>query len=155
GVQEAVSVIAQVTPVQVTSSSRQQGITSDQIQNITMKGREIYGFLSTVPGVIDTNLSRDFTYWQSAANITINGSSLNNVMIDGIPQRDETGSNAIVNPNIDALGEVQIIATGLTAENGRSNGGLINFVTKSGTTSFKGAAWYNAKRAEWNANDYV
>jgi len=152
-----VSVIAQVTPVQVSSSSRQQGITNDQIQNITMKGRDIYGFLATVPGVVDTNLSRDFTYWQSASNITINGAPTvtNNIMIDGIPQRDETGSNAMVNPNIDAIGEVQVIANGFTAENGRSNGGLVNFVTKSGSTSFKGSGWYNAKRAAWNANDYV
>jgi hypothetical protein len=158
GVQETVSVIAQVTPVQVASSSRQQGITSDQIQNITMKGRDIYGFLTTLPGVQDTNLSRDFTDWNSAKLITINGAPVNNknVMIDGIPQVDEGGTgNAYVNPNMDAIGEVQVVANGFTAENGRSNGGLVNFVTKSGTTSFKGAAWYNARRNAWNANDYV
>ena len=158
GVTESVSVIAQVTPVQVASSSRQQGITNDQIQNITMKGRDIYGFLTTLPGVQDANLSRDFTDWNSAKLITINGAPVNNknVMIDGIPQVDEGGSgNAYVNPNMDAVGEVQVVANGFTAENGRSNGGLVNFVTKSGSTSFKGAAWYNARRDAWNKNDYV
>jgi hypothetical protein len=157
GVQESVSVIAQVTPVQVATSSRQQGITSDQIENITMKGRDIYGFLATVPGVLDSNLNRDFTKWDSAGGITINGapSTQNNVMIDGIPQRDETGPQTFVNLNIDAVGEVQVIASGFTAENGRSNAGLVNFVTKAGTTSFKGAGWYNAKRDKWNKNDYV
>ena len=158
GVQESVSVIAQVTPVQVTESSRKQGITSDQIQNITMKGRDIYGFLATLPGVQDTNLSRDFTDWNSAKLITINGAPVNNknVMIDGIPQVDEGGTgNAYVNPNMDAVGEVQVVANGFTAENGRSNGGLVNFVTKSGTTTFKGAGWYNARRDAWNKNDYL
>jgi len=158
GITESVSVIAQVTPVQVASSSRQQGITNDQIQNITMKGRDIYGFLTTLPGVQDANLSRDFTDWNSAKQITINGSPVNNknVMIDGIPQVDEGGTgNAYVNPNMDAVGEVQVVANGFTAENGRSNGGLVNFVTKSGTTSFKGAGWYNARRDKWNSNDYV
>jgi len=157
GIQESVSVIAQVTPVQVASSSRQQGITSDQIQNITMKGRDIYGFLATIPGVQDTNLSRDFTKWDSAGSISINGApqNMSNVMIDGIPNRDETGPQTFVNLNIDAVGEVQVIANGFTAENGRSSAGLVNFVTKSGSTSFKGAGWYNAKRAAWNANDYV
>src|SRR6187551_874052 len=158
GVTESVSVIAQVTPVQVASSSRQQGITNDQIQNITMKGRDIYGFLTTLPGVQDANLSRDFTDWNSAKQITINGAPVNNknVMIDGIPQIDEGGTgNAYVNPNMDAVGEVQVIANGFTAENGRSSGGLVNFVTKSGTTQFKGAAWYNARRDAWNKNDYV
>jgi hypothetical protein len=146
-----------VTPVQVSESSRKQGITSDQIQNITMKGRDIYGFLSTLPGVIDTNLNRDFTTWTSASSITINGAPVttNNIMIDGIAQRDESGSNAMVNPNMDAIGEVQVVANGFTAENGRSNGGLVNFVTKSGSTTFKGAGWYNARRDSWNKNDYV
>ena len=60
----------------------------------------------------------------------------------------------MVNPNIDAVGEVQVISNGFTAENGRSNGGLIIMTTKSGTNQFKGSAWYNARRDEWNANEY-
>ena len=106
-----------------------------------MKGRDIYGLLAVVPGVQDSNLSRDFTSWTSANNITINGAPVtsNNIMIDGIAQRDEYGTNAFVNPNIDAVGEVQVVASGYTAENGRSNGGLVNYVTKSGTNRFRGS----------------
>ena len=133
GIEEVITVTAEVTPVQVGSSSRQQGITSDQIQNITMKGRDIYGFLATLPGVQDANLSRDFTDWNSAKLITINGAPDVNksVMIDGIAQIDEYGTgNAFVNPNMDAVAEIQVVANGFTAENGRSNGGLVNFVTK-------------------------
>src|SRR5262245_34523079 len=154
---EAVEVKAEVTPVQVSTSARQASVTADQLQNIQMKGRDIYGLLAVVPGVQDSNLSRDFTSWTSANNITINGAPVtsNNIMIDGIAQRDEYGTNAFVNPNIDAIAEVQVVATGYTAENGRSNGGLVNYVTKSGTSQFRGSAWYNARRDAWNANDYV
>lgn len=156
-VEETVEVKAEITPVQVSTSQRQQTVTADQLQNIQMKGRDIYGFLAVVPGVQDSNLSRDFTSWTSANNITINGAPVtsNNIMIDGIAQRDEYGTNAFVNPNIDAIGEIQVIANGYTAENGRSNGGLVNYVTKSGTSSFHGTGWYNARRDQWNANDYV
>jgi hypothetical protein len=155
--EETVEVKAEVTPVQVSTSVRQASVTADQLQNIQMKGRDIYGFLAVVPGVQDSNLSRDFTSWTSANNITINGAPVtaNNIMIDGIAQRDEYGTNAFVNPNIDAIGEVQVVASGYTAENGRSNGGLVNYVTKSGTSSFRGTTWYNARRDQWNANDYV
>ena len=156
-VTEAVEVKAEVTPVQVSTSVRQASVTADQLQNIQMKGRDIYGFLAVVPGVQDANLSRDFTSWTSANNITINGAPVtaNSIMIDGIAQRDEYGTNAFVNPNIDAIGEVQVIASGYTAENGRSNGGLVNYVTKSGSSVFHGTGWYNARRDQWNANDYV
>jgi len=154
---EAVEVKAEITPVQVSTSARQASVTADQLQNIQMKGRDIYGLLAVVPGVQDANLSRDFTSWTSANSITINGAPVtsNNIMIDGIAQRDEYGTNAFVNPNIDAVSEVQVVATGYTAENGRSNGGLVNYVTKSGTNQFRGSGWYSAKRDAWIDNDYV
>jgi hypothetical protein len=157
GLTETVEVKAEVTPVQVSTGTRQFSVTADQLQNIQMKGRDIYGLLAVVPGVQDSNLSRDFTSWTSANNININGAPVtaNNMMIDGIAQRDEYGTNAFVNPNIDAVAEVQVVANGYTAENGRSNGGLVNFVTKSGSSQLRGTGWYNARREDWNENDYV
>ncbi len=154
---ETVVVTADVTPVQVGTSARQSSVTADQLQNIPMKGRDIYGLLAVVPGVQDSNLSRDFTSWTSANGITINGAPVtsNNMMIDGIAQRDEYGTNAFVNPNIDAIAEAQVVTSGYTAENGRSNGGLVNYVTKSGSSQLHGTGWYTAKRDSWVANDYV
>jgi len=141
----------------VSSSARQGLVTGDQLTNIQMKGRDIYGLLAVIPGVQDSNLSRDFTSWTSANNITINGAPVtsNSIMIDGIAQRDEYGTNAFVNPNIDAVGEVQVVASGYTAENGRSNGGLVNIVTKAGTSHVRGSGWYTAKRDSWVDNDYL
>jgi hypothetical protein len=159
GTQEAeITVTAEVTPVQVASSSRTSAITSDQLTNIQMKGRDVYGLLAIPPGVQDTNLNRDFTTWTSMRDVTINGAPVTNknVLVDGISVVDEGGAgNAFVNPNIDAVGEVQVIANGYTAENGRNNGGLINMVTKSGTSVFRGSGWYNARRDRWNANDFL
>jgi outer membrane receptor protein involved in Fe transport len=154
---EEVTVTANVTPVQVATSSRYGSITSDQLTNIQMKGRDIYGLLAIVPGVMDTNLNRDFTTWTSMRDVTINGNPVTskNVVVDGMSVVDEGGTgNAFVNPNIDAIGEVQVIANGYTAENGRNNGGLIQMTTKSGTNRFSGSAWYNARRDRWNSNDY-
>lgn len=155
---EAVTVTAEVTPVQVASSSRTSAVTSDQLTNIQMKGRDVYGLLAILPGVMDTNLNRDFTTWTSMRDVTINGAPVTNknVLVDGISVVDEGGAgNAFVNPNIDAVGEVQVIANGYTAENGRNNGGLINMVTKSGTNQFRGSGWYNARRDRWNENDFL
>jgi hypothetical protein len=155
---ESVSVTAEATPVQTATSSRVGAVTSDQLTNIQMKGRDVYGMLAILPGVMDTNLNRDFTTWTSMRDVTINGAPVTNknVMVNGISVVDEGGAgNAFVNPNIDAIGEVQVIANGYTAENGRNNGGLINMVTKSGTMQYRGSGWYNARRDQWNANSYI
>ena len=89
-------------------------------------------------------------------DITINGSPNTSkvVVIDGVNVIDELGTQAQVNPNIDAVGEVQVISSGYTAENGRSSGGLIIMTTKSGTNKLSGSTWYNARRKEWRANEY-
>ena len=154
---ETVSVTSEVTPVQVADSARRKTVTGDDLKNIQMKGRDIYNLLAVLPGVQDTNLNRDYSSWTSATQITINGAPSQNkdVRVDGINIVDEGGcGTAFVNLNVDAVQEIQVIANGYTAENGRNNGGLINVVTKSGTNTFKGSAWYNGRRDRFNAKDY-
>jgi hypothetical protein len=154
---ETVSVTSEVTPVQFADSSRRATITLDDLSNIQVKGRDVMALLSLLPGVQDTNLNRDFAQWRSAINLTINGmpSQSKDVRVDGINIVDEGGcGTAFVNLNVDAIGEVQVIANGYTAENGRNNGGLINVVTKSGTSMLKASGWYSGRRDEFNANDY-
>ena len=157
GISENLEVTSEVTPVQVSDSARRKTVVGEDLQNIQMKGRDIFGLLSVLPGVQDTNLNRDFSSWTSATQITINGAPSQNkdVRIDGINIVDEGGcGTAFINLNMDAVNEVQVVANGYTAENGRNNGGLINVVTKSGTNTFKGSAWYNGRRDRFNANDY-
>ena len=142
---ESVTVTADTAVVQTATSTRMATVTAEQLTNIQMKGRDLFGLLTVVPGVQDTNLNRDFSTWTSMGAITINGmpNRAKNVVVDGVSVVDELGTNAMVNPNIDAVGEVQVISNGFTAENGRSNGGLILITTKSGTNQFRGSAWYN------------
>ena len=153
---ESVEVAANATTVQTATSSRMGTVTAEQLTNIQMKGRDVWGMLAVIPGVQDTNMNRSFTTWTSMEAITINGSPNTSkvVVIDGVNVVDELGTQAQVNPNMDAVGEVQVISSGYTAENGRSSGGLIIMTTKSGTSQFKGSGWYNARRQEWRANEY-
>ena len=94
-------------------------VTSDDFMNIPMKGRDAYGLMAILPGVQDTNFNRDFTSLASALTIAVNGMSASkDIRVDGINAQDEGGgSNSFVNLNVDAIGEVQVIANGYTAEN--------------------------------------
>jgi hypothetical protein len=153
---ETVTVAANTAAVQTATSSRMGTVTAEQLTNIQMKGRDVWGLLAVIPGVQDTNMDRNFTTWTSMANITINGmpNTSKVVVMDGVNVIDELGTQAMVNPNIDAIGEVQVISNGFTAENGRASGGMIIMTTKSGTNQLKGSGWYNARRTEWTANQY-
>jgi Carboxypeptidase regulatory-like domain len=154
---ESITVTAETTPVQIATSSLQKTVTGDQLTMIQVKGRDIFGMMKILPGVVDTTFSRDFAQWSSGRGLSINGgNSLNkNTTIDGVPVGEEGGDGTThITPNIDAIGEVNVITSGYTAENGRQSSGLISIVTKSGTTKLRGSGWYNARRDTWNKNDY-
>ena len=84
---ESITVTAETTPVQITTSSLQKTVTGDQLTMIQVKGRDIFGMMKILPGVVDTTFSRDFAQWSSGRGLSINGgNSLNkNTTIDGVP----------------------------------------------------------------------
>jgi hypothetical protein len=157
GVTETVNVTAEVTPVQTTSSALQKNLSGDLLTSVQVKGRDIFGMLKILPGVVDSSTSRDFAAWRSGRSLAINGgNSLNkNTTIDGVPVGEEGGNGTTyVTPNIDSVAEVNVISSGYTAENGRMASGQVVMVTKSGTNEFKGSAWYNGRRDWMNKNDF-
>jgi hypothetical protein len=157
GITETVNVTAEVTPVQTTSSALQKNLTGDFLTSVQVKGRDIFGMLKVLPGVIDASPSRDFAEWRSGRSLSINGgNSLHkNTTIDGVPVGEEGGNGTtFITPNLDAVAEVNIITSGYTAENGRMASGQVAMVTKSGTNEFKGTGWYNFRRDWMNKNDF-
>ena len=135
------TITAEVTPVQTATSALTKNITGDTLVSVQVKGRDIFGMMKILPGVVDTTASRDFAQWNSGRGLSINGgNSLNkNTTIDGVPVGEEGGDGTThITPNIDSIGEVNVITSGYTAENGRQSSGLISIVTKSGTNQFRG-----------------
>src|SRR4051812_27867550 len=154
---EQISITAEATPIQLASSEKSQTIDGNQLNDITLKGRDLFGYLKLVPGVIDTTAARDVTSPNAIAGITINGNtSAKNFTVDGITDID-TGSNGTLHyePNIDAIQELKVLTSNYQAEFGRNSGGTITVVTKSGTQSFHGTAAWNHRHEGWNANTWA
>jgi hypothetical protein len=154
---EKISVVAEATAIQLASSEKSQLVDGKQLNDITLKGRDLFGYLKLVPGVIDTNWTRNVTDPGAIANITINGNtSAKNFTVDGITDMD-TGSNGTIHyePNIDAIQELKVLTSNYQAEFGRNSGGTITVVTKSGTQQFHGTAAWNHRNEGWNANTWT
>lgn len=155
-VTESVVVTAEVTPVQTTTGEKSATIDGNQLNTVEVKGRDLFAYTKLVPGVVDTNNSRDATDPGNIAGITINGNtSAKNFTVDGVTDVD-TGSNGTIHyePNLDAISEVRVLTAGYQAEYGRNSGGTISVTTKSGTRDFHGSAWWNHRHEEFNANSY-
>lgn len=86
------------------------------------------------------------------ANVQIDGADYNNPFFGGI-RGGERSNNAPTIPQ-GSIREFQVVTSGYNAEFGRSTGGIVNAVTKSGTNDFSGSGFYlvrPAKAAHKNA----
>ena len=67
----------------------------------------------------------------------------NDYMIDGVSVNSLThGGAAVVTPNQEAVGAITIVSTSYDASLGRNTGAQIQVVTKSGTNSLHGSAFF-------------
>ena len=75
-------------------------------------------------------------------------------LLDGADNNDFLGNNIVVDPNPDAVAEFKILTNNYTAEYGRTSGGIINQVIKSGTNSVHGSAFEFFRNTALDASDY-
>ena len=75
-------------------------------------------------------------------------------LIDGADNTDFLGNNIAVNPNPDAVQEFKILTNNYDAEFGRTSGGIVNQVIKSGTNHVHGSAFEFIRNDVLNARDF-
>ncbi len=158
GVTETVKIEAEATPVQTASSERGASILPQQLQDLSLKGRDAFGMMQLLPGVMDGQVGkRDLTNAYSMGMISINGMSPQtiNVSVDGVTEMDEGGNyTAFVTPNMDAIAEMRVLTNGYQAEYGRQSGGSINLITKGGAREFHGSGYWDHRHEGLNANTF-
>ena len=107
------------------------------------------GMLKLLPGVVDT-ANREAPGWNNIGGLAINGGRNNtiNLTYDGVTNLD-TGSNTgpFLAPGLDSIAEIKVLTSNYQAEYGRSSGGTINVITKSGSRDLHGGGFYS-KRSE-------
>src|SRR5215472_13755290 len=158
GVTETVKVEAESTPVQTASSERSASVLPQQLQDLSLKGRDPFGMMQLLPGVADTLVgNRDLENAYSMGNLSINGMSPQsvNVAVDGVTEMDEGGNyTAFVTPNMDSIAEMRILTNGYQAEYGRQSAGSINVITKGGGKNFHGSGHWDHRHEDLNANSF-
>lgn len=153
---QTVEVQAEVARLQTQSAERSGLISAEQTRNIPLKGRDYLGLLKLLPGIVDTQ-NRNAPGWNNLSSVSINGGRTGtlNLTLDGVSSLD-TGSmtGPYLAPSIDAIAEIKVLLTNYQAEYGRSSGGTINTVIKSGTREFHGGAYYFVRNEALNANEF-
>lgn len=150
-VAEKITVSGQVAQVQTASAERAGVITSAQVDNIPIKGRNISSLVQLLPGVVllsdSDSLSRTFSF-----SVQGNNTQFNQVSLDGVPISQQDVQTPTVSQ--DAIAEVKVLLTNYQAEYGRLSGANVQLVSKSGSRDFHGSGAYYKRHEQWNANNF-
>ncbi|MGA8306067.1 MAG: TonB-dependent receptor, partial [Candidatus Acidiferrales bacterium] len=149
-VKETVTVQATAAALETSTSELGVAISRREVNDLPLNGRNFTQLLSLTPGVSTINVSQNsggggvwsnpigtFTY--PSVNGQTNRSNL--FMLDGVNNQGSFGSTYAVAPVIDGIQEFKVQSHNDDAAFGGSLGGIINVVTKSGTTQYHGSAW--------------
>jgi len=132
---------------------------TEQIADLPFEGREPTGILSLQPGVVFTGNSQHISSASDSRSGSVNGarSDQTNVTLDGVDNNDQTLGPAFqgaLRVPLDSLEEFKVTTANADADTGRSSGGQVSLVTKSGTNKFHGAAYAYNRSGIGEANDW-
>src|SRR5438067_4760667 len=156
GVAESVDVAAGRTLVQPIAAL-QSTMTSTQVKELPLNNRNFVQLATLAPGVSSDLSDEVGVGLTSTVSISINGARRNavNWLVDGVSDVD-VGSNITLlsTPSLESIEEFKIITNGYQADWPRSGGGIVNVVTKSGSSRYSGSGYEFLRSDKLNANAF-
>ncbi|RPI27608.1 MAG: TonB-dependent receptor [Acidobacteria bacterium] len=154
-VNEVVSVVASASQIQSDTATVAKLIEQKQIEKMMLNGRNPLYLATLKPGVRGTLAS--FGYGLTTAGLSINGGRSQDFLItfDGaVGVRTRANGTSIGTADVDTVSEVQILTANYNAEYGRSAGGQIRFISKSGGRDFHGSLYEYFRNDKLDANSW-
>jgi hypothetical protein len=152
---QSISVQADVSQLQTETASRGQVISNQLISQLPTQGRNPFQIAWAMPGVVKAG---DWRYLRSfdiggTTGFSINGGKKgdNEVLIDGIS--NVRGNRTVVGvPSMEAVQEFKVLTNTYDSQYGRTGGGIVTIVSKSGGNAFHGSLFEYFQAEELNAN---
>ena len=172
-VNETVNVEGEAPKLNAVDAAVGNAFNETQVRQLPLQTRNVVELLSLQPGVTPTGEVLGSRRDQN--NITLDGVDVNdnqNSGLGGMGTRTSTalpgfngqsgtagndraaGFNAALPVPLDSVQEFRVTVGGEGAEQGRSSGGQVTLVTKSGTNGFHGSAYEFNRNTVFSANDW-
>jgi hypothetical protein len=148
-----IEVTTEAPAVQLTSSEISAVVNATTVRELPLNGRSWTDLAALQPGVDSIQTQPGFQVGADRGNrgfglqLTISGArpQQNNYRLDGVSLNDYAngapGSVLGGNLGVDAIQEFSVLTSNYSAEYGKTSGGVVNAVTRSGTNAFHGSAY--------------
>ena len=153
------SIVVEAAGAQVNTAETQHSglITSKQIEQIQVKGRDVTSLMRLIPGVRyeDTVESLGESFGTLVPNVGGQRRDWNTIMVDGVLGNEIGQANRMSQQiNLDAVAEIKVLLNTYRAEYGRTGGAQVQIVSKSGGAQYQGGLYYYGRHERFNANSF-
>jgi hypothetical protein len=164
--EETVTVQAEAIRLNTTDASVGNAFDERQVRQLPLLTRNVVELLSLQPGVTPTGEVVGARRDQN--NVTLDGVDVNDNQTAGIDTNGptagynfstnnsfrESGFNAALPVPLDSVQEFRVTVAGQNSDQGRSSGGQVSLVTKSGTNQFHGSGYEYNRNTATSANSW-
>src|SRR5258705_13457060 len=163
---ETVQVQTDVPDVQLASSDISAVVNATTVRELPLNGRSWTDLATLQPGVNRIQTQPDFSAGTDRGNrgfgqqLTISGArpQQNNYRLDGVSLNDYSdgapGSVLGGSLGVDAIQEFSVLTSNYSAEYGKTSGGVVNAITRSGTNTFHGSAYEFLRYSALDARNF-
>src|SRR5205809_151451 len=155
-----VEVFADVNPINLTSAALSGLVNDKEIRDLPLNGRSFQQLALLQPGVTAALAAGNDVVGGRTPKISINGArpEQNNFLLDGTDINNvynkTPGSVAGVLLGVEAVLEFQVLTNAYSAEFGKSAGGIINAVTRSGGNTPHGSVFEFVRNSAMDSKNY-
>ena len=160
-----VEVSTEIPVMQLTSSANQENVNATTVRELPLNGRSWTDLAVLQPGIVAIENQQPFSNADRGkrgfgSQLTISGQKPveNNYRLDGININDyaNSGPGSVLGGNlgVDAIQEFSVLTSNYSTEYGRTSGGVVNAITKSGTNQFHGSAYMFLRDEDWDAKNF-
>jgi hypothetical protein len=166
GTKETVQVQTEAPDVQLATSDISAVVNATTVRELPLNGRSWTDLATLQPGVNRIQTQPDFSAGTDRGNrgfgqqLTISGArpQQNNYRLDGVSLNDYAngapGSVLGGSLGVDAIQEFSVLTSNYSAEYGKTSGGVVNAVTRSGTNQFHGSAYEFIRNSALDTRNY-
>ena len=166
GTQQSVEVSAAFQLLDSESSAKGQIITGEQLRNLPLQTRNPLALMTLTPGVVSAGGGRAFNRQGAdgtvaSSNFSVNGGTRTSTggyseyIVDGISISNQRDGSIAGLPAADSLAEFRVQSGGMSAEYGRTVGGVINYSSRNGGNQFHGSLFEFHRSTATNARQAI
>jgi hypothetical protein len=154
-VSDSITVNAAVSQLQTETANRDTALNNQLIANLPTQGRNPFQIAWAAPGVFKAGGWRYLRSFDigGSTGFSVNGgrSGENEVLLDGIS--NVRGNRTVIHvPTMESVQEFKVLTNTYDAQYGRTGGGIVTMVTKSGSNQFHGNLFEYFQNDKLNAN---